>query len=371
MMRGYVLPLLAVAALAFAVGHALLTQRALPETPPPVPPPVTPFGQTVAGLGMVEPSTEASGTGNIAIGSQLAGTVTRLCVGVGQAVQAGDPLFELDKRQAEAELKLRQAALSVAQAQLRKLELQPRLEELPVLEAQVEVAEANLRQLEDHYQRAQRLVGTGAIAQEEFVASQQARRSADAQLALAKSNLALLQAGAWEPDQAIAAANVEHARAQVEQAETTLDLLQVRAPVNGTILQVNVRPGEYVSTFGGQSLILMGNLQPLHVRVSVDEADLPRLVLRAPARAKIRGDAQSDGVPLAFVRLEPYVVPKTSLTGANTERVDTRVVQLIYAIDPAHPRVQERKLLVGQLVDVFIDAPQSGTPPRTASPDPG
>jgi hypothetical protein len=53
--------------------------------------------------------------------------------------------------------------------------------------------------------------------------------------------------------------------------------------------------------------------------------------------------------------LEPYVVPKQSLTGANTERVDTRVVQVIYALDSEQRLVREQKVLVGQLVDVFID----------------
>jgi hypothetical protein len=48
-------------------------------------------------------------------------------------------------------------------------------------------------------------------------------------------------------------------------------------------------------------------------------------------------------------------VPKMSLTGINVERVDTRVVQLIYAIDPRHKLVREKKILVGQLLDVFID----------------
>jgi multidrug resistance efflux pump len=328
---------------------------------------VTPFGDTVAGLGMVEPSTEASGTGNIAIGSQLAGAVTKVWVRIGQTVKAGDLLFELDKRQAEADLKLRQAAVAVAQEQLRRLGLQPRPEEVPVSEAQVEVAEANLREQQDLYERGRRLIGTGAIAQEEFVTRQQAYQSARAQLALAKANLALLKAGAWEPDKAIAAANVEQARAQVEQAKTMLDVLQVRAPVDGTILQVNVRTGEYVSTSGGQSLILMGNLLPLHVRVSVDEEDLPRLKMYAPARAKVRGVTGQEEIPLSFVRLEPFVVPKTSLTGANTERVDTRVVQVIYAVDPSNRLVQERKVLVGQLVDVFIDARQTN-PPVDAGP---
>jgi multidrug resistance efflux pump len=364
MVQRRLLPLVAVGLLLFAVAHALLIQRPEPATLPPVPPPTSPFGDTVAGAGMVEPSTEASGTGNIAVGSQLPNAVTKVWVRVGQSVKAGDLLFELDDRQATADLKARQAALAIAKEQLRRLNLQPRAEEVPVSEAQVAVAEANVRQAQDQYERARRLVGSGVVSQQEYVTSEQNYQSARAQLALARSRLALLKAGAWAPDRTIAAANVAQARAQVEQAKTILDLLRVRAPVDGTILQVNVRPGEYVSTFSGQSLILMGNLQPLHVRVNVDEEDLPRLKLYAPARAKIRGDPSQQEVPLSFVRLEPYVLPKTSLTGVNTERVDTRVVQLIYAVDPENPLVLDSKILVGQLMDVFIDSSPSAQPDR-------
>ena len=148
---------------------------------------------------------------------------------------------------------------------------------------------------------------------------------------------------------------MEQARSQVVQARTTLQLLEIRAPADGTVLQINVRPGEYVTTFGGQSLIVMGNLSPLHVRVSVDEEDLPRLKLNAPARAKIRGDVRQEELILSFVRLEPYVVPKTSLTGVNTERVDTRVVQLIYRWTPIADWSKRTKSWRGQLLDVFID----------------
>ena len=303
---------------------------------------------------MVEPSTEASGTGNIAIGSQLAGAVTKVSVTIGQTVKAGDLLFELDRRQAEAELKLQQTVLDVAEQQLRKLQLQPQPETVPPSEAQVRVAEANVRQMEDQYKRARNEFQKKAIAEQDLVTAEENYRSANAQLALAKANLTLLKVGAWQPDKDIAAANVEQTAAQVEQAKTMLELLQVRAPVDGTILQVNVRPGEYVSTFGGQSLILMGSLQPLHVRVNIDEEDLPRLKLHAPAREDPRRWRQEE-VPLSFVRLEPYVVPKTSLTGVNTECVDTRVVQVIYAVDPSNKLVQEQKILVGQIVDVFID----------------
>lgn len=356
MIRRYILPVVAAIAAIFAIASAFYHQRPQPKGVPPVSPPVAPFGHTVAGAGMIEASTDASGTGNISLGSQVAGTVTKVLVTVGQTVKSGDILIQLDKRQAEANLKLQQAALAAAERQLHKLQLQPRPEQVPVSEAQVAAQAANLREMQDRLARAEALSQTpGAISQQDYVARQQAVESARAQLDLAKANLALLKAGAWEPDKAIAEAAVGQAKSQVEQAQTMIDLLQIRSPSDGTILQVNVRPGEYVSTFGGQSLILMGNLQPLHVRVNIDEEDLPRLKLDAPGRAKIRGDASQEEVPLKFVRVEPYIVPKASLTGANTERVDTRVVQVIYAIDPNNRLVQEKKILVGQLVDVFID----------------
>ena len=99
-----------------------------------------------------------------------------------------------------------------------------------------------------------------------------------------------------------------------------------------------------------QALVVLGNVTQLHVRVDVDEYDIPRFIAEAPARATLKG--QPDGFfPLRFVRVEPYVVPKKSLTGDNTERVDTRVLQVIYAIDTGG-----RRLFVGQQLDVFIDA---------------
>jgi HlyD family secretion protein len=316
MIRKYVLPFFAVALLVFALAHALYIQRPEPRTPPPVPPPRSPFGDVVAGAGMVEPATEASGTGNISVGSQLAGAVYKVRVNVGQEVKAGDLLFELDPRQTEADLKVREANIIVC-------------------EAQVKAADANRKIQQDQWNRDQKM-DRYALAEQDRVAHHQALRNTVAQLDVARANLSL-------------------ARAQVEQDKTTLELLKVRAPVDGTVLQVNVRPGEYVTIFAGQALVLLGNLHPLHVRVNVDEEDLPRLKLYAPARAKLRGDPQQEEIVLSFVRLEPYVVPKTSLTGTNTERVDTRVVQVIYAIDPSSRLVQEKKVLVGQLVDVFID----------------
>jgi len=367
MIRKLILPLLAAGLLVFAFGHALYVQRTEPETPVPVVPSLTPFGETVAGAGMVEPANEASGTSAIAIGSQLSGVVTKIAVRIGQTVQEGELLFELDKRATLAELGARKASLLAAEENLRKLKLQPRPEEVPPSEAQVEAAHANFLQASDQRDRDRKLFDKGAISPEEMVRAEELYRNTRAQWDLARANLALLKAGAWEPDKAIAAANVEVAKAQLEQTQTTLKLLEVRAPAEGSILQINIRAGEYVSTMGSQSLILMGRLDPFHVRVNVDEEDIPRLKLNAPAKAKVRGDPSQTEVRMTFVRLEPYVVPKVSLTGINVERVDTRVVQLIYAIDPREEMVREHKILPGQLVDVFIDTRE----PAAADQSPG
>jgi multidrug efflux pump subunit AcrA (membrane-fusion protein) len=170
------------------------------------------------------------------------------------------------------------------------------------------------------------------------------------QLAKAEAELKLLKAGAWQPDKDVAAAAVRQAEAQVNQTRVELDRLRVQAPVDGDVLQVNVRPGESVGVPANQALIVLGNVSRLHVRADVDEHDIPRYSMAAAAYATVRGDpARKYG--LTFVRVEPYVIPKKSLTGANTERIDTRVLQVIYALDGG-----DRPVYVGQQLDVFIDA---------------
>ena len=354
-LRPFILPVIAMVMFTFAFGYAIQSQRPTLIKPPPVIPAISPFGDVVAGIGFVEPSTDASTQSIISVGSQISNVVVKVAVRVDQEVEVGDLLFELDQRATGAELLVRKAALTSAEAQLNKLEKQPRPEELPPLESQFLASKATLATAIDVRDRERKLLANKAISEQEAFAAEEAVHSAVALVAVSRANLELLKAGAWEPDKLIARAAVDQAKASVEQTQTTIDLLRVRAPVAGTILQVNVRPGELVSALAAQTLIVMGNLRPYHVRVSIDEEDIPRLKLNAPAAALLRGDLQRREIPLTYIRIEPAVIPKASLTGANTERVDTRVMQIIYAIDPENPLVKERKILIGQLLDVFIN----------------
>jgi HlyD family secretion protein len=97
-------------------------------------------------------------------------------------------------------------------------------------------------------------------------------------------------------------------------------------------------------------LMTIGSVEPLHIRGDIDEADSWRVDSKSPAIACLRGNP-AVSVALNFVRFEPYVLPKRSLSGDNTERVDTRVLQVLYAFAP-----KDFPAFVGQQVDVFIKA---------------
>lgn len=350
MFTRYLLPVVAVVLFALAVNHVMKAQQ--PESAPPAPanPPKTPYPHTVAGTGIVEPQTE-----NIAVGSQLPGVVVEVYVKVNQKVKAGQPLFRLDDRDQMATLKLKQAELAQAQASLTRLKKLPRDEDRPVAKAKVSEAEAMLKDRSALYERAVQLRQTNAISQEEVVSKEQAFLVAKAVTEHARAQLELLEAGSWTYDIQVAEQAIAQAQAQIDQVQTNIERLTVRALVDGEVLQLNVRPGEYVGSTPGTSFIVLGNVDKLHVRASIDEYDIPRFRPGAKARAMLKGRPEVQ-YNLTFVRVEPYVVPKKSLTGDNTERVDTRVLQVIYSVDPTNER-----LYVGQQLDVFIDADESPT----------
>jgi multidrug resistance efflux pump len=345
MVKKYLLPVVSLAMLTFAIVHVVRGQQAKPTLDPPTPPARAPFDRPIGATGVVEAQTE-----NIAIGSYVPGVVVEVLVKVGTAVKAGDPLFRLDDRPLRAELAARKASLELAEKQLARLEAMPRPEEVPPPTARVREAEANLVDLEDQLRRTEFLAPTGAATADELIRRRQAVAVAREQLARVKADLALTEAGAWQADKDVARATVEQMRAQVKQTHIDLERLEVRALVDGQVLWVNVRPGEYVGTPPDKTLIVMGGVKPLHLRVDVDEHDITRLRPDASAVASVRGDA-THRFPLRFVRFEPLVQPKKSLTGDNTERVDTRVLQVIYALG----NTDDRRVFVGQQMDVFIE----------------
>lgn len=348
MIRTIVLPLLAV----LGIGVAIYTVRAGEQVRAPAPPVTTPpmasYAGQVAGAGLVESASE-----NIAIGTLVPGVVSEMYVQVGQRVKKGEKLFAIDARDLDAQLVVREAGVSAAEQRLAKLRQQPRPEDVPPLEAKVAEMQANLSNAQDELKRLQSIGGEdgSGVSRDELRNAKWSVAAGEAQLAGAQATLAQTKAGAWSADLIIAEADLKSARAEVEALKIEYTRRTVYAPIDGQVIQVKIRVGEY-ATAGALStpLMVVGRTDVLHVRADIDENDAWRLKEGATAQASLRGNSQLK-VGLTFVRVEPYVIPKRSLTGDSTERVDTRVLQAIYRIDnPTFP------IYVGQQMDVFVDA---------------
>jgi multidrug efflux pump subunit AcrA (membrane-fusion protein) len=330
---GLLLPALALIALSVAGYHVHRTSQTEPPLEPPVPPARSPYNDRIAAAGITEARTE-----NIAVGAHTPGVVVEVLVKVGQKVQPNDVLFRIDDRQLLADLAAKEAQVAASEAELAKLLQMPRPEEVPPSQAKLDEAKARVVDLEDTVRRSERLLPTGAVSPEDFIRQKQAHQVALHQLARSRAEHELLMAGSWEADQKVARANVEQAKAGVAQMRMQLERLNVRA-----------------LTPPNQALVVLGDVRKVHVRVDIDEHDIVRFRPGAKATASVRGDGKRL-MPLAFVRVEPYVIPKKSLTGDNSERIDTRVLQVIYAVEA----VGDAPLYVGQQMDVFIEAAESG-----------
>lgn len=345
MLNRIVIPALAVLAAVYAVFATELMRPVHQSRPPIYAPPRSAFSTAVAAVGLIEPASEI-----IAVAAVVPGAITAVHVGPNATVQRGQPLFSLDDRDLRAEIALRREALAAAEARLQRLSALPRPEDVPIARAKAEAARANL---EDARQQLAFIAGIAdqrAIRAEELSRRRYAVTTAEAHWREAEAALKLLLAGAWQEDLRIARHEIAYAKAAVARAEADLDRLTVRAPIDGTILKLNARVGEYAPA--GQleaPLILLGSAAPWHVRVDVNEEDAWRVRPEARAMARLRGHAAHE-LDLAFVRFEPYVIPKRALSGQPTERVDTRALQVIYRITST-----DSSLFVGQQVDVFIE----------------
>jgi RND family efflux transporter MFP subunit len=292
--------------------------RQKPPTPPPaVEPARSPFPVSVAATGILEAARE-----NVKVAAPKPALIQKVAVEVGSKVKAGDTVLQLDDREGLARLNTLRAQLEALRAALKADR---------VLQADAA----------DQFARAEKLAKDNVISVDERKRREFAVQSWDARIAKGEADIAAMEA-------------------QLRQAQIEVDVLTVRAPRDGTILQVNVRAGEFAGTTPQEPLLVLGEVEKLQVRAEVDEQNAPLVEPGRPAVAYLKGDTQRK-LPLRFVRIEPFVIPKRSLTGDSAERVDTRVLQIIFELD--RPEVP---LYVGQQVDVFIErtAP-AAAPPRS------
>jgi HlyD family secretion protein len=330
-----------------------------PPLPPAFAPPTNPYPGGIYAEGIVE-SDQPSGE-NVNIYPEVAGTVKTIFVAEGQEVRKGQPLLLIDESIQRATVEQQHSSWQAALTVLDELRAQPRKEALDVAIAQVDAAQASLKTAQDELlkQQAAYDLDPKSISKDALDSAANAALVAKANLEVARRNYDLTKAGAWIYD----ITNQEKQATALEKAYLSSSALLAKytlvAPRDGVVMAVNVAPGSFVSTQGAYDqytegttpVLALGSPQGwLNVRCYVDEILVPRLPSPAKIKAQMSIRGSSVKVPIEFVRVQPFVSPKIELADEKAERVDVRVLPVIFRVK----RTADMNLYPGELVDVFI-----------------
>lgn len=323
------------------------------ETPvtkdPIIPPNVGPYQFQISGIGIVEPSSE-----NIYIGTPVNRVVEHVYAQVGEKVKKGQPLFSLENRDLSANLEVQNAAYASALARSERLKQLPQAEDLTAAKINLHNAKIAMESAKSQNEMVAQLPDQRAISQEEKNRRLYAYRQAEAQLHQAQASYAKIKAGVWQPDLEIAELETAQAKANVDLVHTEIERTTIRSPIDGTVLQVKIHDGELPSMDTlSAPLMVLGDLDEMHLRVNINQLDIPLFNPEFPATAYLQGDSKH-AFRLKFVRMEPLLVNKQNLSNNIYEKVDTRVMQLIYRFEN-----NDKPIYVGQQMDVYIETNRS------------
>jgi len=339
-------------------GAYVFSQRP-PAQPPLFSPATNPYEQGIYANGIIE-SYQSHGE-NINIYPEVAGPVTAILVSEGQQVRRGETLLTIDDSVQRATAEQAQAQAQAAAAVLEELKAQPRPETLAIARAQVEAAKATLKHAGDQLSKREQAyrLSPGTLSLDDLDNARNAVSIAQTNLDVVQRQFELTAAGAWAYD----VQNQEKQQAALakayESAAALVKKYTLLAPVDGVILSIGVAAGSYVSPQGAFDtytqamgpLIVMGTAQDrLQVRCFVDEILVHRLPEPEAMTAQMFLRGTDIHIPLTFERLQPYISPKIELSNQRQERVDVRVLPVIFRLQ----KPEGVSLFPGQLVDVYI-----------------
>ena len=356
-MKSIFLGFFVVAAIAGGAAFAVTNYgSSLPSSAQPAP--AVPKAEwTATAPGRIEPK-----GGEVRLSSLMAARVADVAVSVNDQVRAGDLLLTLDDDDLRARLNAAEAEVAVRRRD-RDAETTPR----PALDRRqsedaVAAAERVLLNQRFDLDRMikQRRAGTAGVTDETVTAQRTAVAAATDKVEQERAVHRRNQTAANMPQQTRVEAAVTAARADVQLAMAALERTRLRAPSDGTVLQVQVRMGELASASPEQTLIVMGDLSALRVRAEVEERDLAKVAVGQAVTVKTDaypGRNFAGTVASLAQSLSPGRIAQKGPRRPNDH--DTLEVQI--NLEPGTP------LLPGMRVDVFFKADQT---PKSADATP-
>jgi HlyD family secretion protein len=349
---------LAAAGFALAVGSAIILSEHRTAQAPLFKPATNPYPNGIYANGMVE-SAQSQGI-DIALDPEVTGKVTQVLVREGEHVHAGQPLLALDDSIQRGTTRQLDAAAAAAVSQLAELHAQPRPETLAVAIAQAENAAATLKNAADTRAKQEHAFALDprSVSRDTLDTARNTEAIAATAYKVARRNEELIRAGAWRFDIENQQHQAEAAAHAAEAAHATLDKFVLRSPRDGVVLAINATVGSSIAPAGVYDtrtqatlpVITFGTPQArMQVRAYVDEILVPRLPSGAmQAVMSLRGSDRR--IALHYERVEPYLSPKIALSDQRLERVDLRVLPVIFTFAPP----ADMAVYSGQMVDIYI-----------------
>ena len=253
--------------------------------------------------------------------AERAGPVKEILVQRGQTVARNAPLVQLDSSEAQANLSSAQARIAAAKAELKVIESGGRATDLAEISSGLDRAKLDLQNAEKDYATLLRLQEKQAATRVEVDAAKQRVDQAKLQIQSFEHRRAAL---AVASDRASAQARLEDAQAAASLAETQIKQSIVRAPIDGTVYQFDLKPGAYLNA--GDAVASIGQLSQVRVNVYVDEPDLGRVAKGMPvlitwdARPGQQWDGEVDRTPTQIQALGTRQVGEVVCIIRNPQR---------------------------------------------------
>ncbi len=319
-----------------------------------------PIAGKIAAPGRVEP-----GSGVIELAVGLIGALKAVYVAEGDVIHRGQLLAELDNADQQARVDEAAASLRLREAELDKLMHGARPEQRREAAAQLDEAAASLALAQRELQRLLPLTRSGVASRQSMDQTQSTLGVAAARHAAREAAAALINAPPRAEDVAMAQANLALARANLAEQRALLAKTQLRSPIDGIVLRRYLRPGEVISVQPPTPILEVGDTTRLRVRAEIDETDVARIAVgqRAWATAEAYPSRRFGGV---VSRVGRRLGHKTVDTGDPTEKLDTKILEVLIDLDPGvHPPV-------GLRTDVVVEpatkaAEWQGTAPDAAA----
>jgi HlyD family secretion protein len=295
--------------------------------------------------GRVEPC-----SGQIKVGSPATGVVDKILVKTNDKVFAGEPLIHL----ADDELKARLAAA----------ETQVSIRERARDEKGATGSAKTRRNAEDAVADGERDVQNARAAVDRAAARRRTSAASDADLTAARIALTRAQnelvtrqerLRTVEDDSPLPTTlegQLSVARSEYNEARSVLDKMTLRAPIDGTILEVNVRVGELASPNLPQAPVQLADLSSLCVRAELDERDIasvkPRqaVIVRASALPGREFEGTVSSIP-------PLVEPGRLEQSGSHNQSNVDVVRIMVGLKATE------ELITGMKVDVYFRTEQT------------